>query len=591
MNSTWWTRFVIVIATLLWGVYMLLPTFLGPSAAERNAASAAEVAGAAAGGPTEDAGWGFLLPESRINLGIDIQGGIDLTLEVDVEEAVLSSVQRDVRPLEEAARADGVGVDEVRRARGEPTLLVALSPTGDTGKLSALMQRSWPGYDLLGTRELDGRTWQAWGLRAEVQAEISRSAVLQAEQTLRNRIDETGVKEPAISMKGENRISVQLPGMANTRQAVDAIGTTAVLAFMMVDEDTMAKSVALQRGIDAAQAALPPADYADDRLLSDHLVSQGVLPRGSRLMWEYEPGSDGKPARLAGGHIAVLDNVILTGDDINDAQVSFDDRTGMPNVAMSFKPRGARVFADATEQNVGRRFAIVLDDQVRSAPVIRERIAGGRASIEMGTSDMQSARDDAATLSLVLRTGSLPAPVNVGDVREVGASLGGDAIRSSLLATVIGGAIVIVFMVAVYRLSGVAAVLALSMNVLLVLALLAAVGATLTLPGIAGIALTVGMAVDCNIIIYERIREERKLGKTARSSVDAGFDKALWSVLDANITTFIAGVVLYTYGTGPIKGFSVTLMIGILTTLFTGIFVSRTFMDFLARKSNARLSI
>ena len=258
---------------------------------------------------------------------------------------------------------------------------------------------------------------------------------------------------------------------------------------------------------------------------------------------------------------------------------------------MEFKPRGAQVFEDVTGANIGRRFAIVLDKEVRSAPVIRSRIAGGRASIEMGVGDYQMALQEANVLSLVLRTGALPAPVTVGKVRTVGASLGADAISAGKRATVLGFGIVLAFMFFIYRGAGLVSWAALGINIVLVMALLATVGATLTLPGIAGIALTIGMAVDCNIIIYERIREERNFLKNDKQAVSIGFDKALVAVVDANITTFIAGVVLYTYGTGPIKGFAVTLMIGIVTTLFTGVFVSRALIEFMIRKPSAKLSI
>ena len=312
----------------------------------------------------------------------------------------------------------------------------------------------------------------------------------------------------------------------------------------------------------------------------------GHLPPDDRLMWEYVAGPEGDTRT---DPYAVKADVILTGDDINDARVGMN-QYNEPYVSLEFKPRGANVFAEVTGENVGRRFAIVLDDRVRSAPYIREKIGGGRASIEMGVTDYQLAMEDAKVLSLVLRTGALPAPVTIGDIRQVGASLGEDAIEAGLEAGLVGGLLVIAFMIFYYRKLGVVAVMALGTNLVLLLALLAAAGATLTLPGIAGMALTVGMAVDCNIIIYERIREELRLGKNARTATDAGFDRALWSVLDGNITTFIAGVVLYTYGTGPIKGFAVTLMIGIISTIFAGIFVTRTLMDFLTRKATARLS-
>jgi preprotein translocase subunit SecD len=260
-------------------------------------------------------------------------------------------------------------------------------------------------------------------------------------------------------------------------------------------------------------------------------------------------------------------------------------------VALEFKPAGGRKFAQITGDNVGKRFAIVLDRQARSAPVIREKIGGGRASIEMGAGDPYQIQQDATILSLVLRTGALPAPVSIGEVRQVGAQLGADSIAAGVRATMVGGVLVVFFMFLYYRALGVVANIALGLNVACIMALLATMGATLTLPGIAGIALTVGMAVDANIIIFERIREELRLGKTARSAVDSGFDNALSAVLDANITTAIAGVVLYSYGTGPIKGFAVTLLVGIGTTLFTAVFVSRTLMDLIVRRSTTQLSM
>jgi preprotein translocase subunit SecD len=305
-------------------------------------------------------------------------------------------------------------------------------------------------------------------------------------------------------------------------------------------------------------------------------------------MFEYE--DQGELGQVRTRAVVVRDRIILTGDDVNDASVAMN-QYNEPYVALEFKPRGGKVFCDITSENVGRRFAIVLDNKARSAPVIREAICGGRASIEMGVQDYNQGLKEASVLALVLRTGALPAPVSIGDVRTVGASLGADAIAAGKLATSVGGVLVLFFMLLFYKKAGVVSCIALITNILLVMLLLAAAGATLTLPGIAGIALTVGMAVDCNIIVYERIREELRLGKNTRSAVDSGFSNALTAVLDANITTFIAGVVLYTYGTGPIKGFSVTLMIGIITTLFTGIFVSRTMMDFVTRKASSRLSI
>ena len=597
MSGTWWTRFLIILTTIVAAVYFVLPTFLIDERAEleRKASSANAGDLGVAEEEVEDTRPWYIqaLPEAIIQRGIDIQGGIDLTLQVEVEEAILSSVQRDIKPIRDASEREGLSLDKVRRARGDSVLLLQGASGVDLPDILAFMSDRYDKvYVYENTRVVDGEEYHAFTMTEERKEEIRQQAVEQALETLRNRIDETGVKEPSIVRKGDAQINVQLPGAVDEKQAVRAIGTTAVLEFMMVDEELMKQEGTLTKAIVSAEKALPPEDYLEDQVLDQYLKDQGVLPVTSRLMWEYVDTPDGKqrmtPTQNNPGWVVVKDEVILTGDDVNDANVAFDPQSSQPNVSLSFKPRGARIFDEVTAENVGRRFAIVLDKQVRSAPVIRERISGGTASISMGTQDMLTARNEAAVLSLVLRTGSLPAPVTVGNIKVVGPTLGADAIAAGRSATLVGFALVLLFMLVYYRKPGIISVIGLLCNVLFVMALLAIAGATLTLPGIAGIALTVGMAVDANIIIYERIREELRLGKNARSAAEAGFSKALWAVLDANITTFIAGVVLYTYGTGPIKGFAVTLMIGIVTTLFTGIFLSRTLMDFLTRKSNTR---
>jgi preprotein translocase subunit SecD len=300
------------------------------------------------------------------------------------------------------------------------------------------------------------------------------------------------------------------------------------------------------------------------------------------VLYEQErSGNEPRPIPLHGA-------VVLTGADVSDARVAYD-QNNQPSVSLSFKARGASVFCDVTTRSVGKRFAIILDDVVRSAPSIRERICGGAASIEMASAD--DPLRDAQNLAIVLRTGSLDAPVLLADVRTVGAQLGKDSIRSSTFASVLGSLLVFVYMAIWYRVSGLVANFALLVNVLLVLAALCQFQATLTLPGIAALALTVGMAVDANIIIYERIREELKAGVLPRKAVELGFDRAAVAILDSNITSAIAGIVLYSYGTGPIKGFAVTLIIGIVTTLVTALFVSRALMAVLTRNSAARLSI
>ncbi|MCK6507017.1 protein translocase subunit SecD [Myxococcota bacterium] len=590
MTGTWWTRMITILVVVAWSLWMLVPTFTGASAEERREKVAQQAGGQASDVAVELPWYDSILPDQRISLGIDLQGGIDMTLQVEVDEAILSSVQREVGPVKDTAERDGVKLAEVRRAQGEATLLIRGEEGVGVDDVRVFMEKRFPGYEYVNSRTEptpDGAeaSYHAFTVTEDQRAYLAEQSVQQALETLRNRIDETGVKEPTIVLKGGHRINVQLPGIDDIKQAVKAIGTTAMLEFMMVDEEVMKNFSSVEKALMQAEREEPTL-FADDRALSDWLVRGGHIPPDDRLMWEYAAGPEGDTRT---DPYVVKAEVILTGDDINDARVGLN-QYNEPYVSLEFKPRGANVFAEVTGENVGRRFAIVLDDRVRSAPYIREKIGGGRASIEMGVTDYQLAMEDAKVLSLVLRTGALPAPVTIGDIRQVGASLGEDAIEAGLEGGLVGGLLVIAFMMFYYRKLGAVAVLALGTNMLLLLALLAAAGATLTLPGIAGMALTVGMAVDCNIIIYERIREELRLGKNARTATDAGFDRALWSVLDGNITTFIAGVVLYTYGSGPIKGFAVTLMIGIISTVFAGIFVSRTLMDFLTRKATARLS-
>lgn len=589
MSGTWWVRMVTTLLAVLWAIWMLIPTFGGESVEARRQ-RVADQAGGVATQEVQQAWYERYLPSQRINLGIDLQGGIDMTLQVMVDEAIISAVQRDISGVLEQADRSGIKLEAVRRAPGEPTLLIRGAEGVGLDQVRVFMEKHFGTYQYAHSRDLADpggveKQWHAFTVSEDQRAYLADQSVQQALETLRNRIDETGVKEPTIVLKGGHRINVQLPGIDDIQQAVKAIGTTAMLEFALVDEEVMKNFSAVERALVSVERD-DPALFKDDRALSDWLVREGRIPADTMLMWEYEAGPDGEKRTTP---YVVKQQIILTGDDINDARVGMN-QFNEPYVALEFKPKGGNVFAEVTGENVGRRFAIILDNKVRSAPYIRERIGGGRASIEMGVTDYQLALEEAKVLSLVLRTGALPAPVTIGDIRQVGASLGEDAILAGEEATLVGFLLVVAFMITIYRKLGLVSVVALGLNILFVLALLAAAGATLTLPGIAGMALTIGMAVDCNIIIFERIREERRLGKNDRSAADTGFDKGLWAVLDANITTFIAGVVLYTYGTGPIKGFAVTLMVGILTTLFTGIFVSRTLTDLLTRKATSRLA-
>jgi preprotein translocase subunit SecD len=555
-----------------------LPGRFGPAvqAPQAQAAEPEEPAAAVRRPPPWLAG---MMPDTRINLGLDLQGGIDMTLQVDVDEAVLGQVRRDALYLKDTAAKEGLVLESVVPSRVDPS--IAITSDAPLADVQTFVRSRQPDYVYESSQ---GRT-HTFAMTEARSDQVHNQSVDQVLETLRKRVDATGVREPSIVKKSGGKINVQLPGMVDVRAAADALGTTAVLEFRMVDEEF--DDALLDQLLQAAEDALPPDQYADDDTLNQWLWDTDRLDDDRMVLWEYRPDEAGKDARSVA--LPLVSDVVLTGNDVNDANVNIDMQNQQTYVTLEFKPRGGQIFCDITGKAVGKRFAIILDDKIQSAPSIREQICGNNARIEM--SSAEDPRREAQSLALVLRTGSLDAPVVIASMGQVGASLGADATRQGTIGALLGGAIVFLYMVVWYRTAGFVANMALTINVLLVLACLALFGATLTLPGIAGIALTVGMAVDANIIVYERIREELKLGVQARKAVDVGFEKALLAILDANITTAIAGVVLYSYGTGPIKGFAVTLLVGIGTTLLTALFVSRTLLDQLTRSSAARLSI
>jgi len=353
------------------------------------------------------------------------------------------------------------------------------------------------------------------------------------------------VAEPDIRRQGDTRILIQLPGIRDTQRAKDLIGKTALLEFKLVDDT---------KSLDAAL--------------------KGNAPPGREILYKVE--EDAETQRITRTPFLIKKRTLLTGAYLTDARVQIDSQFNEPYVSINFDKKGARIFERITGDNVDKRLAIVLDNNVYSAPVIQEKIAGGQARIT-GRFSTEEARD----LAIVLRAGALPAPVNILEERTVGPSLGADSIRKGLLSMCIGGLLVIVFMVIYYKMAGLIADVALFLNILLIGAGLAGFGATLTLPGIAGIILTIGMAVDANVIILERVREEMALGRTPRAAVDAGYDRATLTILDANVTTLIAAVVLFQFGTGPVKGFAVTLSLGVIASMFTALILSRLIFDYI----------
>jgi len=471
-----------------------------------------------------------------LNLGLDLKGGIHLVLDVDVDKAVEHSVEEDVDAARQALRSERILYNSLE-AKGL-TLSVSIKDISQSSAASKVLSGTLPGYEL--ADQGDGRFLMT--ITEDNAKEIKKFAVDQAIEVVRTRIDALGTTEPAIIKQGDTRILVQIPGYEDTARAKSLIGRTAQLQFKLVDE---------KGDLDKAL--------------------QGVIPAGDIIMYGANETRNGKPFRQP---YLLMKRTELTGNEVSDARVSIDSRFNEYAVTLKFNSKGARKFDRLTAAHVGERFAIILEGSVMSAPVIRERIAGGSAQIT-GSFSPAEAHD----LAIVLRAGALPAPVKVVEERSIGPSLGKDSVDQGLNSIIIGGILVLIFMGIYYRAFGLVANVALAFNMLLIVAAMSMIGSTLTLPGMAGIVLTIGMAVDANVLIFERIREELALGKTPLSAIDGGYEKAFSTIVDANITTLIAAIVLFQFGSGPVKGFAVTLSVGIIASMFTAIMVTRAIVS------------
>lgn len=488
--------------------------------------------------------WSGLLPKDKIHLGLDLQGGVHLILEVEVKKAAESYLERVVEDLKPDLRKNKIRVLDIKR-RGIDGIELTLAPDQEIKDLETLLGSTYPSFKLEpGVRDEKGRTYFL-SLSEQERTQIFKMASDQALETIRNRVDQFGVTEPDIRPQAGHRILIQLPGIKDPKRAIDLIGKTARLEFKLVDEEN------------SLEEAL-----------------KGNVPAGSEIL--QEAAVDRKTGRKTNVPYLLKKRAPLTGESITDARVQLDNQMGEPYVSLSFDSRGARVFERITGDNVGKRLAIVLDDKIYSAPVIRDKISGGKAQIS-GAFSM----DDAKDLAIVLRAGALPAPVKIIEERTVGPSLGKDSIDQGLQSMLIGGIIILILVGFYYRLSGLIANATLLLNIPFIMAGLAMFGATLTLPGIAGIILTIGMSVDANVLIFERIREELRMGKPARAAMEAGFARAFVTILDSNVTTAIAALVLLQFGTGPVRGFAVTLMIGLGSNVLTAVFMARIVFDYL----------
>ena len=508
----------------------------------------------------------WLIPPRGVSLGLDLQGGIHLVLEVEEERAVEIAVDRAVKAMRDLLADKDIAFDVVERV-GSLQVRLELSKEETIEETAELIRDEFPSYFQVSQ---EGRILVVEILDSEVNR-IKNAAINQALETIRNRIDQFGVTEPLLQRQGRTELVIQLPGVKDPERAKSLIQDTALLEFKMLDEDNQ-PGLGLPVQVERSEETSIREKFADK------------VPEGSEILFESIPDSKGGPPVFSRPYL-VRKEAALTGDVLQDARVNYTEFSEV-YVGVTFDSKGAKEFGRITSANVGKFMAIVLDGTVYSAPRINEPILGGRAQI---TGNFTT--DEANDLAIVLRAGALPAPMRTIQDLTVGPSLGQDSIEKGLKTTLIAGLIVLIFMVIYYRMSGVIADMALALNLLCLLGALSGLNATLTLPGIAGIILTIGMGVDSNILIFERIREELRQGRPVRLAVDAGYDKAFLTIVDSHVTTLITGLALFLFGTGPIKGFAVTLCLGIGINLFTALIGTKVVFDLINRRKLERLSI
>ena len=564
MARGWWIRFSVLIALVVGSLLTVTPTIFNLK---------------------EDSKFPL---KTKINLGLDLQGGLYMVLGIDFNKVyrdeVIGYARKAQATLKDIGVESSLGTLDASDAR-DPKHSIILAKESDREAAKAKL-REFYSYPLRLTKDT-GTTLQ-YGLGRDFSREIEETALSKSIEVIRNRIDEFGVTEPEIVSQGASRIVVQLPGVKDITRAKDLIGRTAKLEFKFVNDE--AGQGAINDWLDKVKKA--GIEYKKGERFSDYqneinklLVDD--LPKGYEIAFA-------KTVSKTTNEITNLEPYLveagtsLTGEELQEAIVRIDPQQNRPYVGLEFKPAGAKIFEELTGANIGKRLAIILDGNVYSAPVIQSRIAGGSAQITLGAGDYNATMMEARDLALVLRAGALPVELVFEEQRVVGPSLGADAIDKAQVASFFGSLLVIIFMVAYYKLSGFIACAAIFVNVLLVMTSMVLVGATLSLPGIAGIALTVGMAVDGNIIIYERIREELRAGMSPFEAVRTGFEKAFWAILDANLTTALAGLCLLNFGTGPVRGFAVTLLIGIFTTVYTSYFVSKVLFEMYVGKGDRK---
>jgi len=514
-----WTRAIVAIIVLA-GLLISLPNALPSSVMARYPA------------------W---LPHGTVNLGLDLQGGSYILLEVGIDQVYKDQLESLVGDIRSGLRKARIGYTDLNVKGDTVSVRILDAARFDEAKsiINALVPSAGGSLLSVGGRAYDVTSPSSGVISLHMtdayKTQKKEQTVEQSIEVVRKRIDELGTREPTIERQGDDRIIVQVPGLSDPKELLKILSTTAKMTFQLVDE------------------AADPAQ-----------IAKGIIPIGDELL--KTKADDNRPSET----LAIQKRIYVAGDRLTNAQQSFEQQTGQVVVTFNFDTTGARQFGDVTKNNVGHRFAIVLDKEILTAPVIQTPILGGSGQIT-GNFTVKSATE----LAVLLRAGALPAPLKPIEERTVGAELGKDSVQAGSLSALGGLLCVGLFMVARYGLFGLFADVALTLNIVLLLAILTLFGATLTLPGIAGIVLTMGMAVDANVLIYERIREEQRNGRTMLASIDAGFTRARATIFDANSTHLIAALILFELGSGPVRGFAVTLGVGILTSFFTAVMVTR----------------